>query len=157
MTGDVRLREVTDADLPVLFENQRDPDANRVAAFPPRDAAAFAAHWAKIRADPAVVVRTVLLDGRVAGTVTTFERGGRRLVGYWLGKGFWGRGVATRAVAELLRLDPSRPLFAHVAKSNVASVRVLEKNGFAVCGEETFDLNGTPVEDWVMTLGDEPA
>ena len=31
--SDVHLREVVDADLPILFEQQLDPDANRMAAF----------------------------------------------------------------------------------------------------------------------------
>jgi hypothetical protein len=41
-----------------------------------------------------------------------------------------------------------RPLFAHVAKSNVGSVRVLEKCGFTVARE---NLDGD-VAEWVMKL-----
>ncbi|HKA21153.1 MAG TPA: GNAT family N-acetyltransferase, partial [Blastocatellia bacterium] len=33
MTSDVLLREVTEGDLPIFFEQQRDPAANRMAAF----------------------------------------------------------------------------------------------------------------------------
>ena len=36
MTHEIRLREVTEADLPILFEHQREPEANRMAAFPAR-------------------------------------------------------------------------------------------------------------------------
>ena len=82
--GDVLLRDVADSDLPVFFEHQRDPVANRVADFPARDREAFAAHWAKILGDENVTKKTVLFEGRVAGNVVSFERDGEREVGYWI-------------------------------------------------------------------------
>jgi len=151
----VRLRDVTEGDLPTFFEQQRDPDANRMAAFPSRDWDAFMAHWAKILGDAAVTRRTVLLDECVAGYIVTWERNGKRLVGYWIGKDYWGGGVATRALSQFLDVDRTRPLHAHVAKRNVASIRVLEKCGFTVCVEETASL-GAPadgVEELVFQLG----
>lgn len=126
------LREVADADLPVLFEHQRDPEANRMAALPARDRAAFDAQWREILGDPAVLIRTVELDGDVAGNVLSFDAGGERLVGYWLGREHWGRGIATRALAAFLELERTRPLRAHVADANAGSRRVLEKCGFVV-------------------------
>jgi RimJ/RimL family protein N-acetyltransferase len=130
------IREVSAADLPIFFAQQRDPVANRMAAFPARDNDAFMTHWTKILADPTVTARTVLLDGQVAGNVVSFERDGRREVGYWVGREFWGRGVATRALAAFLGLVPARPLYAGVAPHNAASIRVLEKCGFTVTGAE---------------------
>lgn len=57
-------------------------------------------------------------------------------IGYWLAKPYWGQGIMTAVVRiacedaiakwKLLRIT------AHVFESNVASARVLEKNGF-VC------------------------
>jgi hypothetical protein len=85
-----------ESDLPIFFEHQRDPVANRMAAFPARKRDAFMEHWSKILSDPSVVVRTVLLDGAVAGNVQSFERDGAREVGYWIGRDHWGKGVATR-------------------------------------------------------------
>ncbi len=152
MRDNVRLRAVTEADLPVLFENQRDPEANRLAAFPPRDREAFWAHWEKILVDATVRARAILFNGELAGTVASFDRDGKRRVGYWLGKEFWGKGIASRALAELLKEERIRPLYAHVAKSNRASLRVLEKNGFTVCGETTFDMSGEVIEDWIVEL-----
>ena len=49
---------------------------------------------------------------------------------YWLGKEFWGRGIATQALALFLDVVSVRPVYARVAKDNVGSIRVLEKNGF---------------------------
>ena len=134
-TGDVVLREVTEDDLPIFFEHQRDPDASRMAAFPPRDRDAFTAHWTKILGDETVITRTVVFDGRVAGNVVSFERSGRREVGYWIGREHWGKGVATKALAEFLGQLKVRPLYAGVAKDNTASKRVLEKCGFTISDE----------------------
>ena len=132
---DVRLREVRLADLPAFFEHQSDAGAATMVGLPSRERAAFDAHWAKILRDERVLVRTVLAEGRVAGHVLAFERDGERLVGYWLGREHWGRGVATRALAQLLRLVPERPLRAHVTPHNGASRRVLEKCGFVQVGQ----------------------
>jgi RimJ/RimL family protein N-acetyltransferase len=132
----VTLREVLPADLPLHFEQQRDPESSRMAAVAPRDRAAFDAHWERILADPAVVVRTVLVDGEVAGSALSFLRDGERQVGYWIARERWGQGIATAALAALLREVTERPLFARVAEGNAASRRVLERCGFAVAGEE---------------------
>ncbi|HMG05814.1 MAG TPA: GNAT family N-acetyltransferase [Chthoniobacterales bacterium] len=55
---------------------------------------------------------------------------GKREVGYWIDRAFWGRGVATEALSAFLCLEQTRPLYAGVAKHNVASIRVLQKCGF---------------------------
>jgi RimJ/RimL family protein N-acetyltransferase len=128
--GGVRLRDVLEEDLPVFFEHQADPVANRMAAFPPRDRDAFTAHWAKILADEAITKKTILVDGQVAGNVVSFDWDGRREVGYWVGREHWGKGVATKALAQFLRTMKRRPLHARVAKHNLGSLRVLEKCGF---------------------------
>jgi RimJ/RimL family protein N-acetyltransferase len=134
------LREVVESDLPVFYEHQRDPETAAHAAFPPRDHDTFMAHWARILANDSVVTRTVVADGEVAGNIGCWEQDGRRLVGYWLGREFWGRGLATQALAELLGIVDTRPLHAYVAKENAASIRVLEKCGFVQVGQETEEL-----------------
>ena len=126
----IRLREVEPGDLPLFFAHQQDPVAAALAAFPSRDRAAFDQHWAKTLADPANLVRTVVVDGEVAGNVCSFTRDGLREVGYWIDRAYWGRGVATGALAEYLRLEQTRPLYAGVAEHNAASIRVLQKCGF---------------------------
>ena len=131
MTGlHVTLRTVEDRDLDVLFEHQADPQAVEMAAFPARDKDQFAAHWAKVRADEALVVRTIVADGMVAGNIGCWQQDGQRLVGYWVGREFWGHGVATQALARLMDEVSIRPLYAHVAAHNVGSIRVLDKCGF---------------------------
>jgi RimJ/RimL family protein N-acetyltransferase len=131
----VSLRPTRSEDLPTLFEHQRDPESNAMAAFPPRDREAFDAHWARLLADPTVVSRTILLGTEIAGSIGSWEQDGRRLVGYWIGRSYWGRGIATRALAAFLDEARERPLLAYVAKHNRGSIRVLEKCGFTRCAE----------------------
>jgi RimJ/RimL family protein N-acetyltransferase len=146
---DVRLRDVMDDDLPLFFEHQQDLDANYRAAFTakdPSDREAFNKHWAKIRADKAVILKTIIADRQVAGSVSKFEHDGKPEVCYWLGKQHWGRGIATRALSQLLELVTARPLYAAAAKDNAASIRVLEKCGFTHCGEGKGPSNARGVE-----------
>ena len=101
-----------------------------MAAFPSRDRDQFDTHSAKILADDAVVARTILVDGVVAGGINSWRADGRRLVGYWIGREHWGRAIATRALDQFVNEVPDRPLFAHVAAHNAGSIRVLQKCGF---------------------------
>jgi RimJ/RimL family protein N-acetyltransferase len=126
----VSLRVVEDSDLDVLFEQQADPEAAAMAAFPTRDRERFDAHWARIRLDDTVVLRTILTDGLVVGNIGSWQDDGKWLIGYWIGREYWGRGVATQALALLVGEVSTRPLYAHVATHNVGSIRVLQKCGF---------------------------
>jgi len=151
--GAVRVRAVLESDLPIFFEQQLDPEATRMAAFPSRDREAFMAHWARIRLDSANHFKTVLFNDQVAGNVVSFEMDGEREVGYWLGREFWGKGIATRALAEFLGGEEVRPLYAHVARHNLASRRVLEKCGFQLLGEgEYTNPGGMRVEEFIFKL-----
>ncbi|WP_202630523.1 GNAT family N-acetyltransferase [Deinococcus alpinitundrae] len=131
---DVQLRSVQDADLDVLFAHQQDPQARYLAAFvseDPFDRAAFDGHWQRIRNNPSVSAFAILVDGKVAGEIGAFDRDGDREVTYWIDQAFWGRGVATTALNQLLLLERQRPLHGRVVADNVASQRVLKKCGFA--------------------------
>ena len=129
-----------------------------MAAFPSREHDAFMAHWARVLADARNLNQTIVVDGQVAGNIACFELGGEREVGYWLGREFWGRGVATEALRQFLSQVPTRPLYAHVAQHNVASRRVLEKCGFRVVGAGLLllDADGTPVEEFILRLEETP-
>ena len=138
--GSIRLRKPRAGDLSLFFEHQRDPEACRMAAFPSREYEAFMAHWAKIMADEGVRIRTIVFEGQVAGNVLSFLRGDTREVGYWIAREYWGRGLATAALARFLALDPTRPLYAGVARTNAASMQVLVKCGFTPWREEGEEL-----------------
>ncbi|MBI5565179.1 MAG: GNAT family N-acetyltransferase [Chloroflexi bacterium] len=140
MLKPVQLRNVIDSDLPIFFEQQNAPEANHMANFPARDEAAFMAHWAKVRRDETNLLRTIVADDQVVGNIVCFEMNGQREVGYWLGRAYWGQGFATQALAAFLPEIEQRPLYGYVAKHNRASIRVLEKCGFVICGEEAEDI-----------------
>jgi RimJ/RimL family protein N-acetyltransferase len=108
-----------------------------MAAFEARDRNAFMAHWAGILNDGSVTTRTAIVEGKVAGNVVSWDQDGRREVGYWIGREFWGRGIATSALSAFLGEVATRPLYAYVATHNVASIRVLQKCGFTRLGEKT--------------------
>jgi RimJ/RimL family protein N-acetyltransferase len=128
---------VEDGDIAILHAFEHEPGAAEMAAFPPREREAFEAHWARVRADETCVARTILVDGEVAGNIGSFDRDGAREVGYWIGRDYWGRGVATAALALFLEeVEPQRPIGAGVALGNAASMRVLEKCGFRRVGED---------------------
>ena len=125
-----------------------------MALFPARDREAFDAHWKRILRDDSLVKRTIVDEGRVAGNVLSWEQDGRRLLGYWVGKEFWGRGLATRALAEFVQEVSTRPLYAWVATTNLGSIRVLEKCGFvAKESHSEFDERfGREVEELLFEL-----
>lgn len=135
MDNAVQLRPVTEADFPALFSYQADPVAIRRVVYSARDYTSFVLHWRRVLADPQVLARSILENGRLVGNIGGFERGGVREVGYWLERAAWGRGIATRALTLFLGLERTRPLHAGVAPHNTASLRVLAKCGFVVTGE----------------------
>ncbi len=130
----ITLRDVSTLDLPILYEQQLDPAATAMAAFPSRDHEAFMNHWASIMADETCLLKTILYDDQIAGNIVSWGYPEEREVGYWLGKEFWGKGIATAALAEFLKVETTRPLLAHVVRHNVASQRVLMKCGFKIVG-----------------------
>jgi RimJ/RimL family protein N-acetyltransferase len=155
----VALRAVEPSDLDVFFEQQRDPVAHFMVPFlkrDPEDEAVFRAHWSRIMASGAIRIATVTLDDDVAGHVMSFERDGTREVGYWLGRAYWGRGVATRALQLFLGGERIRPLQARVVADNLASRRVLEKCGFALVRIEHGFAPGrkAEVDEAILVLED---
>jgi RimJ/RimL family protein N-acetyltransferase len=154
MTNPVQLRDVIETDLPIFYEQQLDPDAIQMAAFPSRNREAFMTHWSKIMADDSVLVKTILFNGGIAGNIVCFEQLGEREVGYWLGKEYWGKGIASQALTQFLHFIETRPLYAHVARHNIASRRVLQKCGFKVVAQDNFfsKIFGEEIEEYILIL-----
>ena len=153
MHNDVRLRDVEPADLPVFYEHQLDADAAAMAAFPARDRAAFDAHRAtNVLGNAAAVTQTILLEGQVAGYIGSWPQDDVRVVGYWIGNPHWGKGVATRALAEFLQIVTERPLYAHAVAHNVGSIRVLQKCGFSLEGDEKVEEARQEIVEMVFVL-----
>lgn len=160
MINELLLRDVVSDDLPIFFEQQLNKEANYMAAFTAKDPTnqeAFTAHWHRILADETVIIKTITFDGQVAGSVSSYENEGKPEVTYWLGKEYWGKGIATWAMKEFLaHNNKTRPIYARVAKDNLGSRRVLEKCGFTVISESFGFANarGQEIEELLLELGE---
>jgi RimJ/RimL family protein N-acetyltransferase len=156
------LRGLRDEDLAVLFEQWADPIAARMAAFTASDhmdRRAFERRWSRLRADETVIARVIVADGEVAGTISSWGDPDEREVTYWIGRSFWGKGIATGALRAFLTVDPARPLHARVASDNVASRRVLEKCGFRIIAHERgfAEARSAEIEELVLRLEESSA
>ncbi|MBZ0264304.1 GNAT family N-acetyltransferase [bacterium] len=156
---EIKLRKMIDSDLEIYFQNQLDPDANQMAAFTskdPNDREAFDAHWNKIRNLESVIIRTILCDDEIAGSVLKFDMEDEPEVSYWIGKSFWGKGIATAGLKLFLEELTIRPLFARVAFDNIGSRRVLEKCGFIYHDKSRYFSNarGLEIEEHIYTLSE---
>lgn len=155
----VQLRDVREADLAVFFAHQQEAAGVQMAAFTakdPSDQAAFKAHWAKIQADDGVTIQTILYEGAVAGHVVCHNWFGEPEISYWLGQAMWGKGIATFALQQFLNQFKTRPLLARVVQDNVGSLRVLQKCGFIITGEDKGFAHGRRAEvpEYILTLQD---
>ena len=93
----------------------------------------------------------------MAGNIVCFPgpHSGNRELGYWLGREYWNQGIATDAVRQFLPLIDERPLYAHAAADNFASIRVLEKCGFTHLSQAVSFANarGCEIDEVIMQLG----
>lgn len=154
----IRLRPTQPDDIPALFELEIDPVSNAMAGTKPRARDAFIAAWQRNLADPGVNSRVIEINARpeplVVGSVSRFQADGRDCVGYWIARPHWGMGIASRALTLFLDEERCRPLHATAARTNVASHRILEKNGFRCTGyrmcEETSRYIAREIADFVL-------
>lgn len=157
MSLDITLRDVIESDLLTLFEHQLDPEANWMAAFSARDPSDwedFKRRWDNILAEPKIIKKAILSDNQLVGSLVCYGSPTDREIGYWLGKQHWGKGIATLAVQKFVDLIPERPVYARVVKDNLASLRVLQKNGFKVVGEASGYANArrADIEEYLLAL-----
>ena len=84
----------------------------------------------------AVVKKTIVFGEEVAGHIVCFEQSGRQLVGYWVGREFWGKGLATNLVATVCQQLLSEYDFIglHVDAENPAARTAYERVGMTVIG-----------------------
>ena len=132
----LRLREPADDEL--HFAMQADP-LQVATTVPARSRADFDAWIARIAADPSVTLRTITADGEMVGTINTFLIGEERFIGYRVATEHWRKGIGGEAVRLMVQLDVSRPIYATVLASNVASVKALSRSGFVPAREQMSD------------------
>jgi [ribosomal protein S5]-alanine N-acetyltransferase len=157
----MNLRDMTEADLDVLFDIQDDDIARHMAAFTSADGGdrdTYVARFRRLLADDTIINKVILVDDEIVGSIASFVLEGDTEVTYWIRRDRWGRGIATAALAELLRQVTVRPLFARVAADNAGSAKVLLRNGFTRVGEDTGYAHARTAEisEHIYRL-DEPA
>ncbi|MEI4770585.1 GNAT family N-acetyltransferase [Psychrobacillus sp. FJAT-51614] len=155
--SNIILRNVIGDDLPIFFKHQQNSEANNMAAFTskePNDWDSFTTHWYKILTDKDIIKQTIIVENNVVGHISRFEQFGEPEVSFWIGKEYWGKGIATNALREFLNYVTIRPLYARAAKDNAGSLKVLEKCGFTISGEDSGFSNarGEDVEEFILTL-----
>ena len=135
----IELVKTTRNDLETLFIFQRDKEANYLAAFTskdPTDKTAYMEKWTTLLTDTSINIQTILFNGKIAGSIAKYEIEGTPEITYWIGKDFWGQGIATSALKQFLNIEKVRPLYGRVACDNVRSQKVLEKCGFKKIGRD---------------------
>jgi RimJ/RimL family protein N-acetyltransferase len=154
---DVELRKTATNDLETLFKFQLDKEANYLAAFTsenPGDKRAYIDKWTKLLLDEKINVKTILLNSEIVGSVAKYEMNGNAEITYWIGKKYWGKGIASNALKKFLKTEKARPIYGRVAFDNIGSIKVLENCGFSKIGTESGFANARKeeIEEFIFEL-----
>jgi [ribosomal protein S5]-alanine N-acetyltransferase len=90
--------------------------------------------------NPENIVFAIEINEEVVGSIGLhkIKRGHKAELGYWLGREFWGGGIMTDAIKDVVKFGfgnlKLRRIHAGVFLFNKGSARVLEKNGFKLEG-----------------------
>lgn len=141
-TERLRLRYFRDSDAPAFVALAGDLVVARMTSdipYPLDEAAALP--WLRRDADEARFAIEYL--GRLAGGVGYFRRSaGAGELGFWLGRDYWGHGIATEAARAVVAYGFETGRLPAFSSShfldNPASQRVLVKLGFVPCGESSI-------------------
>ena len=151
------MSETINEDLNTLFQFQLDEKANYLAAFTPKDPndkSAYIEKYSKLLTDPAIHMRTIKANGKIAGSIAKFVMEDKAEITYWIDRKFWGQGIATNALKKFLEIEQVRPIYGRVAFDNYGSKKVLEKCGFVKIGKGKGFANArqTEIEEYIYKL-----
>ncbi|MDR6919757.1 MULTISPECIES: GNAT family N-acetyltransferase [Chryseobacterium] len=154
---EIKLRPTTVADLDILYQFQIDDGACHLAAFTSKDSAnkeTYLTKYTQLLKDPTVNNQTIFADTVIAGSIAKFVMEGDAEITYWIDKAFWGKGVATTALKDFLKIEKTRPIFGRVAFDNIGSQKVLEKCGFVKIGTDKGFANArqAEIEEFIYKL-----
>ncbi len=106
--------------------------------------------------------RAIVVDGVAVGSISLFLQNDicckNAEIGYWLGEPFWGHGIMEEAVKLICRYGFNHydivRIFAQVFAANIASYRLLEKNGFQREGvlRQAFYKNGRYCDGYLYSI-----
>ena len=123
------------ADNKKIWNNVRD-------YFPHPYTDTHAKEWLALNVGVTPVLNFVIeVDGQFAGSIGMVPKTDvykcNMEIGYWLGEPFWQKGIATKSIALICDVIKNEHphihrIYAEVFETNKASMRALEKNGFAL-------------------------
>jgi len=158
----VLLRPLTAADASRVRELAGDVEVARMTAliphpYPPDTAATWIATHEQERAAGVAYIYAITRaeDGVLVGSIEwRAAPNAPPSLGYWIGRAYWGHGLATAAARSIIamafsRLDHDALSAVHLAR-NPASGRVLEKCGMSLTGRERRPHRGGPDEDFCV-------
>jgi [ribosomal protein S5]-alanine N-acetyltransferase len=153
----MHLRPTTITDLDTLYTFQLDEEASQMAAFMPEnwtDKDAYIAKWTKLITEGEVHAYTIIVDEKIVGSIGSYPMEGEWQITYWVGREFWGRGIATEAARAFLQLFTTRPIYGRAAFDNAGSIKVLEKCGFVKTGTDRYQSHarGKEIEELIYKL-----
>jgi RimJ/RimL family protein N-acetyltransferase len=140
---EIKLREWNEADLDSLVKCANNWNIAKwlTNGFPhPYTEEDGKAYLSMITNDNPLKVFAIEVNGEAVGSIGIFPQSDihekNAEMGYWLGEEFWGQGVMTKAIQEIVEygfrtFDIVR-IFARPFSTNLKSQRVLEKAGFTL-------------------------
>ena len=141
----VVLRELRDSDLEALVTLANNETVSRylVYTFPYPYTKSDGEWWISTGSKQnGAITRVIEYEGQFVGNVGISPQGGWRNhlaeIGYWVAEEHWHKGLATAALAQMTDYGFTslqlQKLYAPVLAPNIASMRVLEKCGYAIEG-----------------------
>ena len=152
-TKRISLRPWLDSDAETLYKYASDPDVGPRAGWPPHKSVEESLEvirnvfnkdtttWAIVLKETGEVIGAMGYGASCDCKLPTRE--GEPIVGYWVAKPYWNKGICTETLQLMLdhirtTTDIQSLLSGHFV-DNPASGRVMEKCGFVPTGEECFD------------------
>ena len=154
-TDRILLRPWRESDAEALFKYASDPEVGPRAGWPPHIS----------MEESLEIIRTVFNDATNTWDIVLKEtdepigamgygpscqcnlpaREDEPLIGYWVGRPYWNRGICTEALRLMIdhirQTTDIRSLISGHFIDNPASGRVMEKSGFIPTGETVVDLD----------------
>jgi RimJ/RimL family protein N-acetyltransferase len=142
-TARLTLRTIEDRDAAALVAGLGDIEVARWLSRVPfpytlAEARRFIVWERSVRHEGEERVVAIEHDGDLAGIVSLRGRGGEPVLGYWLARRHWGKGLMTEAVGPILDLAFADPLVSGVRsgvfEGNERSLAIQKRYGFVVSG-----------------------
>lgn len=159
----LRSWQVTDVPSLVHYANNANIANNLTDGFPHPYTETNAQQFIQMAANGnPVTIMAITIDGAAVGGIglhlqhDIFRNNAE--LGYWLGEPFWGKGIVTEAIRQMVHYGfqqlPINRIFARPFGRNIASQRVLEKAGFVLEArfEKTLIKNGILEDELVYAI-----